>query len=480
MTRSKPKLSLIVVFSSISSISSILCILSYASSAAGESVEAADEAQLRYSRGSELAESGEIEAALVEFLRSYELAPHPTLLYPIGQIYQALERFPEAVRAYGRFLGESGEEVMPELRADAERQMAAVLGRVGRLRINVEHPSSAVVLVDGDEVAQGALAAPLVLTTGPHRVEVRAEEFSPFIGESVLEGGQLVELEVSLEPLATLTLMVSTVGATVHCDGEEVGITPLEEPLLVTPGSHVVEVFRPGYHRGRATFEVSAGAQSRVVLTLRPLAELPADLAGELDVQVSEEESQISLDGAPLTIGIVPVGPHLLEVRREGFEPWSQQVDVVGGVPSQVEAILEPTEEFRDRYESRSRALRIAAYVLLGLGGAGLATTLGLSVWNNGRDGDWQTENERLLEQIEDRPTDEVWRQVQTNNELGHSIVNAEIATWSVLGTGLALVGAAMCLLFLGPDPQRYEALLSQRSGGLQLSSSMSRRGGSR
>lgn len=160
------------------------------------------------------------------------------------------------------------------------------------------------------------------------------------------------------------------------------------------------------------------------------------------------------------------MGRHHVEVSRDGFERWSQEVEVANGIPTPVEVDLTPTAVFRDQYESRARRFRIAAYVTGGLGIAALATTMGLFIWNGGRYDDWEAENSRI--ENGEYTGDAHNRAVQENNELGGSIDTIKIISWVFLGTGVATLATAFGLFFGGPRPNRYRAVsLVPLPGGL-------------
>lgn len=62
-------------------------------------------------------------------------------------------------------------------------------------------------------------------------------------------------------------------GVTIHADGREIGKTPLEMPLVLGPGDHVIEAELDGHKRARRSIRVAAGDALTVDLTL------PVDVA---------------------------------------------------------------------------------------------------------------------------------------------------------------------------------------------------------
>jgi hypothetical protein len=310
-----------------------------------------------------------------------------------------------------------------------------------------------------------------MVNAGEHTVEIRAEGFDPLRRELNLEPGATTEIVVELHPegsAGSIIVEVAVPGATITVDGEPAGETPLADPIVARPGRHVVEVVRPGYEPVRREIDLEDRGVARLELQLQPLTELPAELSGSLALDVSEENASIVVDGESFSGGEIPIGRHRVEVSRDGFEPWSQEVEVTSGSPTQVRVDLAPTASFREQYRSRARRFRIAAYAIGGVSIAALAASVGLFVWNGSRYDEWEAENARI--EAGEYTGEAHNRAVRENNDLGDSIDSVRIVSWVLLGTGLATLGAAFGLFFGGPRPNRYRAVsLAPGPGGFSL-----------
>lgn len=466
------------VFRELQKLLLILALLGQAPTAwAQESDSARAEAQGHNRRAHELYRQGNHEAALAEFLRAYEIAPRFEVLFNIGQISLILRRFPATVRAFEQYLADGGDWVPLERRTRLERLLADLWSRVGELRVEVTRPEAASVYVDGTEVGRTPLTEPLLVEAGLHIVEVRAEGFLPHSQEMVVAGGATVEVRVSLllaEPPGVILVTVNVPGATVSLDGEALGTTPLAEAVTAPAGQHLVRVSRPGYEPAETEVSVTSGVLALVELTLHPSTDLPPYLVGELQVEASEEEAEFLLDGAPFAPGPAPLGPHRLDVRLEGFEPWNDEVEVTAGETARVEVTLRPTSEYRLRYETRARRMRLAAWMTATASLVVLGTTLGLFLWTIQRNSEWQDEQVFQDEQWDNPYTtfseDELTPRLDANIELGH-----ELQTWgyletALLGLGIAAAGVAVWLFLAGPRPNRYTGLsLAPQRGGVVL-----------
>jgi hypothetical protein len=90
---------------------------------------------------------------------------------------------------------------------------------------------------------------------------------------------RLAMLEQRIAQTAIVLEGADTEGAVVHIDGEERGRLPHPDPFYLRPGSHEVEVSRPGAAPFRATIVVPAGESVDVDVTLEPLAGAAASAA---------------------------------------------------------------------------------------------------------------------------------------------------------------------------------------------------------
>lgn len=96
------------------------------------------------------------------------------------------------------------------------------------------------------------------------------------LGRVLADGGvdpaRRREVEAEVQRLhgmvVELTLAVTPDGSRVLVNGEEVGVSPLAEPVLVEPGTVEVEATHDGYVTGRWSRPLSAGARTPVPLAL--------------------------------------------------------------------------------------------------------------------------------------------------------------------------------------------------------------------
>ena len=69
--------------------------------------------------------------------------------------------------------------------------------------------------------------------------------------------------------IGTLTITVNVGGAEVLVDGKPVGMSPLQEPVFVDPGSHTIEARKDGYLSSKTTTVAAAASSSPLMIELQ-------------------------------------------------------------------------------------------------------------------------------------------------------------------------------------------------------------------
>ena len=423
-------------------------------------------------------------AAVEAFDESIRLLPTQTAFFNRALCLRLLGRDSAAAAAFEEILDRYGTDIDPSRQAEIQRELASLRLRVGRIAVRVQGHRGATVLLDGEEVGRVPLPRALAVSPGSHRLVVRAEGFDDFVREISIIEGREQEVEVTLTRTAApgrIRLNLAVPGAEVRIDDRPVGTTPLDGPLTTSAGSRTVDASRPGYQTARVQVQVPEGGEAVAELILVPLPNLPPELVGRLDVRLDEDDAEVLLDGHPFDGDTVPIGPHHLEVRLEGHEPFTRDFEVGRGATSTVEVDLQPLPGHQPA-GGGSRRFRIAAWVLSGVAVVALGAGLGVALWNNGRFDDWETEDSAIRQaysstETEPADADALWDRAQSNAELGDSIGSTGGTAWVLMGTGLATAVAAVVLFIVGSRTGNdTTALLLPRPGGLTLSTSWTTR----
>ena len=160
--------------------------------------EEKEEARKHYYRALQLADDGQLEGAIVEFRRSYDLTHHFAVLYNIGQVFVTLAKPVEAVDAYERYLADGGEKIAAARRADVEKEIARQKARIATLEIR-GLPEGAMVRLDGKDLAKAPISAPVRVGVGTHAIAASAEGYDSAETEVTVAGEdwQVVELALA-------------------------------------------------------------------------------------------------------------------------------------------------------------------------------------------------------------------------------------------------------------------------------------------
>lgn len=323
---------------------------------------------------------GRYEQAIAHFRDAWELSGNERLLDYIGRCYANLGDLPAAIEAYEEFAAASDEArteaqpILENLRRDlvglvvgqgmnrVEDAVASARGEQPPPRDRMRRelgtrmrdvpvlvrstPRGADVFIDGAEFGSfGVTPLETRLFTGQHVIEVRREFYEPQSrvvsvavprsGESVptftfeLER-QEVEVAVSVEPVTANVTYVGEDGVT-----RRLGLGGFDGTLPAGPGRFIVQ---QGGRDRRIDVVLVPGedgvAELELFLEDPSLGERQDVRVGTLVVETELLFGEVLVDGA--AIGEAPgrferdltPGSHRLEVRREGYIPHVQLVNI--------------------------------------------------------------------------------------------------------------------------------------------------------
>ncbi|WP_437959998.1 PEGA domain-containing protein [Sorangium sp. So ce119] len=147
-------------------------------------------------------------------------------------------------------------------------------------------------------------------------------------------------IEATKAYVSRLDLQASEAGATVLVDGEEVGQTPLGEPVLLDIGTRRIRVTKKGFKDVEVTEQVAGGGVVTVKATLEKEVH-----QGRLIV-AAPPDAVISLDGRVVGRGTwegpVPSGGHALRVTASGMVSHQSEVMILDNQTRRVEVSLLP------------------------------------------------------------------------------------------------------------------------------------------
>jgi hypothetical protein len=410
-------------------------------------------AREHFDRGVAASRGGDLAGAAEHFEHALSQGRNPIVLYNLGQTYSALGRPVQAERALREYL--EHDATLPrdvERRAEVEALLRFNEARVGELVVTLDPPDAALE-IDGLALARDS-GGFLRLAAGVHVVVARRTGYHPTVMRVEVKARERAEVRLGLsrkQSAATgLVRPTCHVPATqVLLDGVRVGTATGASTLVVAEGDHVVHFERLGYRASPRTIRVSGSAPLEIACRLELDPALAANERAELDVVVNESGARVMLNGEVLRSRFVPPGPHLVEVRRDGFESWRKTIHAERGKSKLVLVTLEPTEDQRRAQQGRVRTLW--GYAAGGAGAifAGLSTTLFLI--NQDRYGDWQRDERDFDAQLQsgERSASDASRAARLHQRAADIQRLDDVALGTALLSG-ALFATSVGLLFGG------------------------------
>ncbi len=340
-----------------------------------------------FDRGIAFFNEGRHDAALAELARAYELAPAHQVLYNLARVHAALGHAVEAAAAYERYLAEAGDAIAPRRRREAEAALEEQRARIGRLVVAVDL-EGATIAIDGVDVAQTPLRAPLSLSAGQHTLEARAPGHETARRAVSIAGRSETRLELALReevvPRGTLRVASTLPEVAITVDGESVGLTPLHATLPLRAGPHDVEASRLGYRAETRRVEIAEGAEAEVSFALRREPAAPPEHLGRLRLSLPDAPSLVRVDDEPM-VGAdleLPIGAHHLVVEVTDRRPYEGTVRVDAGRAIEIAPALSWTLDARRVRLDAADAQRTTGVVLTIAGAAALAASLSVVIWN--------------------------------------------------------------------------------------------------
>jgi hypothetical protein len=153
-----------------------------------------------FDRGVEYYRDGNVNAALIEFKRAYDVAPNYRVLYNLGQVSNALNDYVSAQRYFQRYLQDGGSEIKPERKTEVSALISKLGGRIASVTITCNE-ADAQVFVDDMVVGNTPLREPVRVSAGTRRISasVSGRPRSTRIVEAV--GGEQLSVALEIVPV---------------------------------------------------------------------------------------------------------------------------------------------------------------------------------------------------------------------------------------------------------------------------------------
>jgi hypothetical protein len=152
-----------------------------------------------FKSGVQLFKEAKFSEALAEFMRAYEIAPHPLVLYNIAACHRELSHYGDAVQYYERFLAEGKGQVPAARLTAAQTELDSILARIARVTVTVS-PDGAQVTVDGNPIP-ALQKMPLIMPPGEHKLAATATGHKGVERTVKVASGDELAVELTLDAL---------------------------------------------------------------------------------------------------------------------------------------------------------------------------------------------------------------------------------------------------------------------------------------
>ncbi len=308
----------------------LAAVLTIASTAPALADSGADEADLRFARGTSLYKAGRFEEALGEFFVSNRLAPNRNVVFNIARSYEALKRHEEAYRYYAEY---RAAETDPEEQQIADRKLAQLAPLVALVRIESDPPGATVYIDRKDLGGRGATPLLIAQSPGEHQIILELDGYRPHTAKASLERGREIAVSQRLDLIVGTLRIESDPPARIYVDRAAGDSRTADAPLApaaleLTPGRHSVELEADGYRARRADVVVHPDAETKLSVALE---EQPPP-SGTVVLASSIKGALVMVDGkeggfTPAVLSLI-AGSHDIEVREPGYQPWKRTVVV--------------------------------------------------------------------------------------------------------------------------------------------------------
>lgn len=310
---------------------------------AAPSEEQKEQARWHFEKGLALEEQQAWAAATAEFNISRKLYPTRNATFLAARCLQRLQRYDEALELYEAFLREFP-NAPPEDKAAAQTSVDDLRGLVGTLDITGAKPGAAIV-VDGVDRGDYPPVNPIRVGAGIHTVRILKEGYAPFETRVEVAGGRTEPVPVKLLAVADSGRLKITeqsgLRLDVLVDGDVVGQTPWEGSR---PAGQYVVMLRGEKNLGTGPAAAPVKAGQLTTLSLRA-----EELEAMLSVAPTPAGAMVIIDGVLMGRGTWEValraGAHRVEVRDDGYKPFTRQLNLARGQQEKIAIALQRDED---------------------------------------------------------------------------------------------------------------------------------------
>jgi serine/threonine-protein kinase len=219
----------------------------------------------------------------------------------------------------------------------------------------VTQPSMAAIVLENKPIGETPINQ-YSLVPGSYSLRITKENYQPIDTTIVVNPGNNINLAVSLQPIepvkevtgpaalseqkidspaksqksASVSINSNPENADVWLNGQLEGYTPLTLSDL-SPGSYQIAIKKEGYTEYNNQLVFQSGKNSDLLADLSPSGGDISLIFDPPSADVFIDGKKIDNTGLPLSLQNIPTGTHKIEVKKPGFYPVSEEIDVKQG-----------------------------------------------------------------------------------------------------------------------------------------------------
>ena len=168
-------------------------------------------------------------------------------------------------------------------------------------------------------------------------LDKHAGQLSPTEKAAVLKAMKDLEIVTG-----SIELTLTEPGAAVQVDGRAIGMTPLEKPFRVDPGTHALKIFKSGFEPIDREITLVAQQAEKLSITLvkeNKTGHVTIREEGDKDVRVFLDD--VDVGPAPWSGDLAP-GQHTVELKGGGFAAAKRSFDLIAKGTLDVALVAQP------------------------------------------------------------------------------------------------------------------------------------------
>lgn len=183
-------------------------------------------------------------------------------------------------------------------------------------------PTGAEIRLNGE--SKGLTPQTLELDSGQYSLDLRHQDYMPYIKDFIIDASQHFELPVAelFTSPSHLVITSTPAKATVSIAGEEKGVTPFT--IRLNPNiEHNITLTKPGYRPNQQNVTLQPGDQQNISATLEAIL-------GTVVLNVDPTDAEVFINGKFVGNGNVkltlPSASQRLEIRKSGYEVYEKMI----------------------------------------------------------------------------------------------------------------------------------------------------------